>query len=70
VPDSTAQLSPSPEPPTAPWLLGPDQLRAIHADDRLRDRLGAGEWPAEDDPDPVAGLLGAWLREVANGGTR
>ncbi len=70
MPDPTAQPSLSPEPPTSAWLLGPDQLRAIHAHDALRDRLGAGERPAEDDPDPVAAALGAWLREVANGGTR
>jgi hypothetical protein len=48
----------------------PDQLRAIHADDAPLDRLGAGERPAKDDADPVAAALGAWLREVANGGTR
>jgi hypothetical protein len=65
--DPTAQPN-LPNPPHPAWLLGPSDLAAIHADHRLRDRLGAGEQP--DESDPVGGLLAAWLREVANGGTR
>ena len=67
----TAHPSLPPEPPSSPaWLLGPRDIQAIRADDALRDRLARGQRPDEDDPDPTARVLSAWLAEVANGGTR
>src|SRR4051794_29295805 len=70
MPDPTAQPSASPAPSPSAWLLGPAELAAIRADAGLRDRLARGEQPSEDDPDPAARLLGAWLREVEDGGAR
>lgn len=61
----------TPAPPDEPhpaWLLTPADLAAINADDRLRDRLAAGEQP--DENDPVSVRLATWLLEVANGGMR
>jgi hypothetical protein len=49
------------------WLLGAVDLAAIHADDRLLDRLAAGDQPHPNDPDPAAALLAAWLDVVAGG---
>ena len=58
-----------PEPPSA-WLFTPADIRAVLADDALRDRLARGERPDEDDPDPAARLLARWLLEFETGGTR
>jgi hypothetical protein len=66
MPDPTAQPSLSPEPPHPAWLLTPADIRAVLADDALRDRLAASERPDEHDLDPVAAGLAAWLAEVAN----
>lgn len=67
MPDSTASPSPTPEPSSSPWLLGPDAFAAIRADDALCDRLARGEQPDEHDPDPTAAHLATWLLEVADG---
>jgi hypothetical protein len=67
MPDPTAGPCLSIEPSRSAWLLTPADLAAIHAD-RLRDRLAAGEQLDEDSP--ACARLAAWLREVANGGTR
>ena len=70
MPNPTAR-SPIPEPQHASaWLLGPADLAAIHADDALIDRLGDGEQPDENDLDPVAAALAAWLVQVAGGDAR
>jgi hypothetical protein len=68
VSNPTAHPSLPPEPPSAPWLLAPADLAAISAEPALLHRLAAGEQP--DESTPVALRLEAWLREVANGGTR
>jgi hypothetical protein len=70
VSDPTARPSLSPELSTPAWLLGPAELAAINADDALINRLGAGEQPGENDPDPVAAALGAFVAEVEDGGAR
>lgn len=69
MPDRTARPTPSPEPPPA-WLLTPDTIGAIRRDDRLLSRLGRGERPDLDDPDPATRALAAWLLMVVNGGAR
>jgi hypothetical protein len=67
VPDPTAQPTLSLDPPST-WLLGPVELAAIRADDRLIDLLAAGERPNLNDSDPAVRLLAAWLVEVVDGG--
>ena len=52
----------------APWFLGPADLAAVLADDRLIDRLGRGERPNAHDLDPAARVLALWLREVDQAG--
>ena len=53
----------APRPEDRPvWLLGPDELDAIRADERLIAALAAGEAP--DPSDPLGELLVAWLAEV------
>jgi hypothetical protein len=54
----------------APWLLGPDDLRAIRDDDVLLTRLARGERPDPTDPDPIAASLAAWLGSITAGGAR